>query len=105
MIVQRTRLTIVAIATTVFLAFAVIGIYDWVIEPRTQTHAARDLIQLSQLKPHTVKKGETWWGYARKINTGDIDLRAIVHELKVINREAGFQSDSQLMAGYPVLLP
>jgi len=102
---ESIRLSVAAIAMTMLLAFAVIGAYNWVIEPRTQTHAAQELIELSQLKPHTVKSGETWWGYAKKINPGDIDPRAIVHELKVINREAGYQSDSQLTTGYPVLLP
>ena len=105
MTAQRVRLSIAAIAMMVVLVVVVIGVYSWLIEPSTQTHKARELIEFSQLKPHTVKSGETWWGYARKINPGDIDPRAIVHELKVINREAGYQSASQLVTGYPVLLP
>jgi len=99
------RKSVVAVAMTALLALVLIGGYNWVIEPRSQTHAARELIRRSPLEPHVVKRGETWWGYARRINPGDIDPRAIVHELRVINRDAGYQSDSRLMTGYPVLLP
>lgn len=99
------RMSVVAIAMTAILALVLVGAYSWVIEPRTQTHAARELIKHSQLEPHIVKRGETWWGYARRINPGDIDPRAIVHELRVINRDAGYQSGPWLMEGERVLYP
>ena len=95
--------TIVVLA--VVAVFAVICLYDRIIEPQTQTKKAAELIARFQLREHIVKPGETWYKYAEKITPPEIDVRAVVYELKIRNEKAGFQHDTSLMSGEPVVIP